>query len=212
MNRQGTNNSLRRGMTLIECVISIVIVATMLVAAVSALGSFARARRSQFDRCAGGALARGLMSEILQSRYLDPGVDVSFGLEAGEAADVRSAWDDVDDYNGLSESPPKTKDGTAIVGATGWTRKVTVEYVQPDNPNQVSSDDTGLLRITVSATSPTGVTTTLKALRSDESIYDQPPRTDTTYVTWVGTEMQIGSDQARRLTTGTHVLDRVTVP
>jgi len=212
MNRQVMDNRLRRGMTLIECVISIVIVAAMLVAAVSSLGSFARARRSQFDRCAGGALARGLMSEILQSRYLEPGVDVYFGLEPGEAADVRSDWDDVDDYNGLSECPPKTKSGAAIVGATGWTRKAAVEYVQPDNPNQVSSTDTGLVRITVSATSPTGVTTTLKALRSDQSIYDQPPRTDTTFVTWVGAEMQTGAEQTRRLTTGTHVLNRVAVP
>ncbi len=212
MNQQGPDNQLRRGMTLIECVISIVIVATMLVAAVSSLGSFARARRSQFDRCAGGALARGLMSEILQSSYLEPGEDVYFGREPGEAVDVRSAWDDVDDYDGLSECPPKTKSGSAITGATGWTRKVAVEYVQPDNPNQTSSTDTGLVRITVSATSPTGVTTSLQALRSDESIYDQPPRTDTTFVTWVGAEMQIGSDQARRLTTGTHVLNRPAVP
>ena len=212
MNRQSTDNRLRRGMTLIECVISIVIVAVMLVAAMSSLGSFARARRSQFDRCAGGALARGLMSEILQSRYLEPDVDVYFGLEPGEAADVRSDWDDVDDYSGLSECPPKTRSGAAIIGATGWTRKAVVEYVQPDNPNQTASEDTGLVRITVSATSPTGVTTRLQALRSDQSIYDQPPRTDTTFVTWVGTEMQIGADPARRLTTGTHVLNRPVVP
>ena len=212
MSRHDTDNRLRRGMTLIECVISIVIVATMLVAALSALGSFARARRSQFDRCAGGALARALMSEILQGRYLEPGRDVYFGLEPGESADVRSDWDDVDDYDGLIDCPPKTKSGAAIIGAAGWTRKAAVEYVQPENPNQVSSTDTGLVRITVSATSPTGVTTTLKALRSDQSIYDQPPRTDTTFVTWVGAEMQTGAEQTRRLTTGTHVLNRVAVP
>jgi len=199
-------------MTLIEAVISIVIVATMLVAAVSALGSFARARRSQFDRCAGGTLARGLMSEILQARYLEPGVNVWFGLDDGESALVRATWDDVDDYNGLSECPPKTKSGAAITGAAGWTRQVAVAYVQPDNPNQTSSTDTGLVRITVSATSPTGVTTTLQALRSDGSIYDQPPRINTTFVSWVGAEMQIGSDQARRLTTGTHMLNRIPVP
>jgi hypothetical protein len=184
----------------------------MLVAAVSALGSFARARRSQFDRCAGGTLARGLMSEILQARYLEPGVNVWFGLDDGESALVRATWDDVDDYNGLSECPPATKSDAAITGAAGWTRKVAVAYVQPDNPNQTSSTDTGLVRITVSATSPTGVTTTLQALRSDGSIYDQPPRINTTFVSWVGAEMQIGSDQARRLTTGTHMLNRIPVP
>jgi len=199
-------------MTLIEAVISIVIVTTMLVAAVSALGSFSRARRSQFDRCAGAGLARALMSEILQMRYIEPGQYVSFGREDGEADDVRSAWDDVDDYAGLVESSPKTRDGEQIVGAEGWTRSVTVEFVQPENPTQASPEDTGLVRITVSATSPTGVTTTLEALRGDRSVYDQPPRSETTFVTWVGAEMQIGPDEAKRLTTGTHVLNRVPAP
>jgi len=212
MDRDGMENPARRGMTLIEGVISIVIVATMLVAAVSALGSFSRARRSQYDRCVGAALARALMSEILPMRYLEPGQDVSFGREDGEADDVRSAWDDVDDYDGLSESPPKARDGEPITGAQGWTRSVTVEYVRPENPNKTSSKDTGLVRITVSATSPTGVTTTLQGLRGDQSIYDQPPRTETTFVTWVGAEMRIGPDEARQLTTGTHVLNRVGAP
>lgn len=212
MNRHGLENPARRGMTLIEGVISIVIVTTMMVAAMSALGSFSRARRSQFDRCAGAALARALMSEILQMRYLEPGMDVSFGREDGEADDVRSAWDDVDDYAGLSESSPKTRDGVPIAGADGWARSVTVEYVRPANPNETSSQDTGLVRISVSATSPTGVKTTLQALRGDQSVYDQPPRTESTFVTWVGAEMQIGPDEVRRLTTGTHVLNRTPVP
>jgi len=212
MGRNDVDKLFRKGMTLIEGVISIVIVTTMLVAALSALGSFSRARRSQFDRCAGAALARALMSEILQTRYIEPVSDVSFGLEDGEADDVRSAWDDVDDYNGLSESWPKTKDGVKIAGADGWTRSVAVEFVQPTNPNTTSSEDTGLVRISVSATSPTGVTTTLQALRSDQSVYDQPPAAESAFVTLVGVDMQIGPDEARRLTTGTHVLNRTPVP
>ena len=199
-------------MTLIECAISIAVVAAMLVAAMHALGAFSRARRSQFDRCAGGAFARALMSEILQCRYLEPGEQVAFGRESGEAANVRSAWDDVDDYHGLNESPLCSKSGAELTGASGWTRKVVIEYVQPDSPGQVAAEDTGLVRITVSAVSPTGVTTTLQALRGDQSIYDQAPREETTYVTWVVAEMQIGPDDSKRLTTGTHVLNRATVP
>ena len=148
------------------------------------------------------------MTEILQCRYLDPGQNVYFGTEPGESSKDRSDWDDVDDYNGLVESPPASKAGDSIAGADGWTREVSVEYVQPDNPNQIASDDTGLVRITVTATSPTGVATTLQALRGDQSMFDQPPAADTTFVTWVGIEMQIGTDSARRLTTGTHVLNR----
>ncbi len=202
----------RGGMTLIEGVISIVIVSTMLVAAMSALGSFSRARRSQFERCAGASLARALMSEILQTRYLDPGDEVRFGQESDEADDTRIDWDDVDDYHGLSESWPRTRDGAKIPGAEGWSREVTVEFVHLVDPARTSPDDTGLLRVTVSATSPTGVTTTLQSLRGDQSVYDQAPRTESTSVTLVGTEMQIGPDQSRRLTTGTHILNRTPVP
>lgn len=198
-------------MTLIECSISIAIVSLMLVASMHAMGAFARARQSQFQRCTGGALARALMSEIIQCRYLDPGAEVTFGRESGEAADVRTAWDDVDDYDGLSESPPRSKTGASIPGADGWSRSVVVQYVQPGAPNTVAASDTGLVRITVSAVSPTGVTSTLTALRSDQSIYEQRPREDATLTTWVVCEMQIGPDASKRLTSGTHVLNPIGV-
>lgn len=198
-------------MTLIECTISIAVVAAMLVASMHALGVFARARRSQFERCMGGAFARALMGEILQCDYLEPGEQVTFGRESGEAADDRTAWNDVDDYHGMSETTLRTKAGAALANGAGWSRTVTVEYVPPDDPTQTSGSDTGLVRITVSAVSPTGVTTTLQALRGDQSIYDQAPREETTFVTWVTAQMQIGPDVSKRVTTGTHVLNRAIV-
>jgi len=208
MSDRGRDNQARAGMTLIECAISIAVVAIMLVAALSAMGSFARARQSQFDRCVGSGLARALVTEILQARYLEPDQNVYFGREPGESANNRSDWDDVDDYNGMNECPPKSKAGAAIVGADGWRRAVSVAYVQPDNPNVVAAEDTGLVRITVTVTSPKGVATQLSALRGDQSIYDQPPDQDGTFVTWVGAEMQIGPDPTKRLTTGANVLNR----
>jgi len=201
----------RTGMTLIECAISIAVVSTMLVAAMYALGAFSRARRSQFERCTGGALARALMSEILQCRYAESLEDVTFGRDSGESSNLRSDWDDVDDYHGLIESPPESRSGQTVVGADGWTRKVIIERVQADNPGQVASKDTGLVRVTVQAVSPTGVTTTLRALRGSQSLYDRAPSEETTFLTWVAFEMQIGPDESKRLTTGTHILNPIAV-
>jgi type II secretory pathway pseudopilin PulG len=199
-------------MTLVEAVIACVIVGTMLVAALSALGSSARAQRSRAERCLGPHLARALMAEVLQAYYREPAGSPAFGPEAPEASDSRAAWDDVDDYHGWSACPPQSKDGTPLDHAAGWTRSVTVAYVRPDEPNLQSASDQGLKRITVTVVGPAGARCTLTALRSDASLYDRRPAEPTTYVTWIGTEIQIGPSQAARVTSGTHLLAPVPVP
>jgi len=199
----------REGLSLVEAVISSLIVATMLVAALSALGSSRKAARIQSDRCLGANLARQLMAEVLQARYREPAQKAEFGPEAPETATSRAAWDDVDDYHRWSASPPQGRDGTALTHADGWKREVTVEYVRPDDPTRASDCDRGLKRITVTATSPAGKTSTLVALRSEASIYDQQPETETTYVSAVGVELQLGTSEATRVSSGTSILNPV---
>ena len=90
----------RRGLTLVEVMFSIVVMSTMLLAALGSVGAVAKSRVSQKESVQGLALARQLLSEIVQTRYKDL-VDPAFGIEAGE---LRATYDDVDDYNGLSET------------------------------------------------------------------------------------------------------------
>ena len=151
------------------------------------------------------------MTEVLQTCYREPTDKPKFGWEGGEKSRSRSAWDDVDDYHKWSASPPETKDGTAIAGADGWTRQVTVEYVRLADPSQTSGSDEGLKRITVTAIGPTGERTTLQALRGQAGIYDQQPDTRTTYVGWVGVELEIGQAPAGRISSGTNLLNPVPV-
>ena len=42
---------------------------------------------------------------------------------------------DVDDYDGWSASPPEDKNGNPLVGFDDWGRSVSVEWVNPDNPD-----------------------------------------------------------------------------
>lgn len=199
------------GLSLIEALISMAIVAIMLVMALNTIGSLARGWQVQSTQCRAPALAQQLMAEIVQTCYQEPYVSPIFGLEAPETSLVRSDYDDVDDYNGWSASPPQLRDGTAMANLTGWTRSAAVQYVDPDNVTTPSGTDQGIKRITVTVTDPRGVQTSLYALRANNSVYDVHGDAETTYVTWVGAQLQIGSDPQGRLVAGANILNQIVV-
>jgi type II secretory pathway pseudopilin PulG len=143
------NSRGRGGFTLVEAVISTVIVSVMFVAALNTVGA---ARLTQHKAALAGRgrmFASSLMQEILQQSYQEPGTTWVFGREAGESDTSRAAYDDVDDYHGWTESPPTAKDGAALPNSANWSRTVTVEWVDPLNSKQVSATETGAKRITV---------------------------------------------------------------
>ena len=199
-----------RALTIVEVAVSAVIVAVLLVASLQTLGAAARARVVQAGQVQGPALARMLMAEIRTMRYADEAVpDGPLGLEDGEFnGKDRTTFDDVDDYNGLSETAPKTPDGAALSGAGTWRRDTKVEWVFPDRPGVVATSETGLKRITVSVSGPGG-TTTLVALRSRYDSYEQLPAVRTTYVSGVGVDLKTG---AARIYSGTIIANRVEAP
>ncbi len=196
------------GLSLVEAMISMVIVAIMLVMALNTIGSLARSWQVQSTQCRAPALAQQLMAEIIQSSYQEPYITPIFGPEAPETSLVRSNYDDVDDYNGWSASPPQLKDGTAMANLTGWTRSAAVQYIDPDNVSTPSGTNQGLKRITVTVTDPRGVQTTLYALRASNSVYDLRGEAETTYLAWVGAQLQIGSDQQGRVVAGANILNQ----
>jgi len=193
------------GFTLVEASISIIIVAVMLGAAVQTLGVSARLRLIQKQQFQGQALAKQLMDEIMQLRYIDP-TSPGFGPETGE---TRANYNDVDDYNGYLESPPTLKDGTAITGYTGWKRSVTVTWADANNPANTATTDSGLKRILITVTSPTGRVTKLTALRSKNSPYEDTPTVSTSYISWIGVTLQVGSDTSTTATGGVSPLNQI---
>jgi type II secretory pathway pseudopilin PulG len=140
------------GFTLMEAVISTVIVAVMFMTALNTVGASKITQHKTSLVSRGRMLAESLLAEILEQSYQEPGDTHVFGRESGELQTSRAAYDDVDDYNGWSESPPVAKDGTALPNSANWRRTVTVEWVDPLNPGQASSTETGAKRITVVAT------------------------------------------------------------
>jgi len=141
----------RRGLTLIEVVASTMIVSMMAVAALNALAAATKSSNSIGNRAVAAGLADELMSEILMQSYSDPDGSPVFGHEFGESTTVRSAFDDVDDYDGWNASPPQYRDGTVIPDRSDWRQRVSVVYVAPANPTQTVNSDQGakLIHVTI---------------------------------------------------------------
>jgi MSHA pilin protein MshD len=200
----------RGAFTLIECLVSVLIVGVVLVAAVGTFGQIARGRQNQVDRTAGVALADQLLAEILQCYFKEPGGGTTLGRDTGET--TRATFDDVDDYDGYTTSPPTLRDGTVMSEYTGWTRSVDVICVKPAQPNDpiVNGDPQLLKRITVRVTSPGGLTIILRGLRCSDGAYEQAPSTTTNYLTWGGVYAKVG-DKGKTMYGGSHPLN-VTTP
>ena len=143
------SRQLRRGVTLVEVVMSTMIVSILMVATLKALGAATSSSKSAGNRAVAIGLADDLMTEILKAKYVDPGSSPVFGLETGEGSTTRAAFNDVDDYNGWTEQPPQAKDGTVMANRSDWQRRVTVDWVTVIDPSKTSSTETGVKRIRV---------------------------------------------------------------
>jgi len=110
------------------------------------------------------------MAEILRQEYQDPNDPPVFGTESGESTSTRADFDDVDDYDGWSSSPPATKDGTDPAGLPGWQRSVTVEWVNPADITQVQGSETNAKRVIVTVSCNNKQVGSLTAIRTNSGL------------------------------------------
>ncbi len=162
----------KRALSMIEVALSTVIIAVVLLSAMNMVGAAGMSMSSMANRATGTLLAEQLMAEILEQAYeersLEPG---SFGTEAVEAVPGdRSLYDDVDDYDTWSASPPQNKDGTLIPDRSDWRRSVAVAYVNPSNLTQTVESSSGVKRVTVTVSFNNVLVTAIVALRADTRI------------------------------------------
>ena len=106
------------GVTLIELVVSIVIIGIAATAVLGVIASNVQRSADPLVRQQAVAIATGYLEEILLKSYDDPdGVD-------GEAA--RTDFDDTDDYNGLVDVGARDQFGNAIAALAPYTVSVSV--------------------------------------------------------------------------------------
>jgi len=133
----------------VEAVSACLVVSILMVSAMRAAGMAARYQFATSDRARARFLAGQLMMDILATSYEDPNVTPLCGVESGETTSSKVNYDDVDDFNGWSESPPQDRDGNAMPELTNWQRSVAVVWVTSTNLATVSATETGVKRITV---------------------------------------------------------------
>jgi MSHA pilin protein MshD len=157
----------RRGLSLVETVVSCALVGVLLVAAMRSVGASVFSQYRTAERGTGRLLADGLMAEILAKNYKDPGSTPQLGRESGESSTSKANYNDVDDYRDWSESPPQFADGTAMPDLADWRRTVAVDWVDPLDLSETKLWDTGAKRITVTVQHNGVVVATRIAIRTE---------------------------------------------
>lgn len=147
-------NRRQQGMTLVEVVIAIVIIA---IAVTAVLGVFARNIENSADALVirqGISIANAYLEEVSLKPFTDPdGID-------GEG--LRQNFDDVDDYNGLVDNGATDQFGNAIAGLEAYTVSVAVG-ASSALPNVASAD---ALRIDVRVSYPPQMDFTISGYRT----------------------------------------------
>ena len=149
----------KKGLTLLEILLTTILLTVGTLSLFSAMAVVKKAEVDTVMITLATILARDMMDEILAKAFEDP--DAAAGSFATEEALPRSNFDDVDDYDGLSENPPQSVSGVSYNGAGGtanysmFTRAVIVENVPQTDfnaavPSADGSTDAKRVIVTVS--------------------------------------------------------------
>ena len=112
------------GATLIEMVISIVIISVSVTATMMIITQVGRSSADPMIRTQATAVAQAYMDEILVQALNDPDGGETGGAEAGE---TRSSFDDVSDYHALADTGgARDQMGLPIAGLEAYNVNVTV--------------------------------------------------------------------------------------
>ena len=141
----------RRGITMAETVVSTLLIGFVLVSTLEIVGPMARSNSVHADRLVAANLAREISEEIALKWFTDPDVDSgdAIGVDVGERSAIRADFDDIDDYDGWSSSPPMLSSNQSNIYLNGWERKVKVQHVSPTDLDTASVSSTGVKKIVV---------------------------------------------------------------
>lgn len=190
----------RSGYSLAEVLIASALSGVVLVAAMDGMSGSARTWMAAGDAADAEALAHDLLAEVLSQAYSDPDTTNdptlnAFGPESDERADDRSTFDDLDDYDDWSESPPQTRDGAVIDAYGGWSRTVVVQKLkkkQVDGFRSDGEDDHESRHIAVTVTDTEGASHTVEAIRARVGGMEQSLGVTVEAVTGVAVTLEAG--------------------
>ncbi len=122
------------GFTLVEIMISTLIMGILLVSGLRLFGNLSRSSNALTDMDAANMLAVEMINEIKQQNYYDPqDGESSWGTQDDELGPDRTLYDDIDDYYNWNSEPPIDRNGDEYTQYPDFYRKVTVRLVQANN-------------------------------------------------------------------------------
>ncbi|MBC8481608.1 MAG: type II secretion system protein [Planctomycetes bacterium] len=137
----------KNGFTLIEALISIVLVGFAIISLLSASTCYTNINGESLKLSNAEFLTEQIRQLITLADYQDPQTgDTTFGAEES----LLSGYDDVDDYDAKTFSPPIDMNKSQISDLADYSQQITVENVSEQNLQQTVSDKgSNILRITV---------------------------------------------------------------
>ncbi|MDH5436271.1 MAG: prepilin-type N-terminal cleavage/methylation domain-containing protein [Gammaproteobacteria bacterium] len=163
----------QHGLTLIELVISIVIISISLTGVLLIMNRTAVVSADPMIRSQVAAIAQSYMEEILLNAYTDPSQTETGGAEAGE---TRSTYDDVTDYhnllnNGCTAVSAICPLGACICNQNGIPVDKLKNYsiqisVTQDDMSFASKATVTAKRIDITTSHISGISTTLSAYKA----------------------------------------------
>ncbi|MFO7530450.1 MAG: type II secretion system protein [Marinobacter sp.] len=148
------------GVTLVELIITIIVLGVAIAGVVGAFSVISGRSADPLNQTRAITLSQLYMDEIL-TRYYDESTPVGGGkvpsgdvdcTTAGPDGETRPTYDDADDYDGLSDSPPKDGEGNDLSGYGGFAVTVAVACAG----SEVGVAEQEAKRIDITITDPSG--------------------------------------------------------
>lgn len=162
----------QHGATLVELVMTIVVISVAIAGVVGAFSLIAGRSADPLNQTRAIALAQLYMDEILARQYanISPtgggevnAASADCGDPGPEGSESRRTFDDVDDYHNLTDAPPQNGDARALDGYSGFSVAIQVACAGGD----VSLDNHDAKRIDITITDPSNQSYAFSAYRGN---------------------------------------------
>ena len=130
----------RRGFSLIEVLIAAALAGIAVTAGMVAVESGTEANALAQEVTRSAFLAQEIREWTLTLPFRDPDPGDADNPPGPDGSDPQVFVDDLDDLKGVTYSPPRDASGAALVGMTGWSQEISMEWRQPDDLRTTVAD------------------------------------------------------------------------
>jgi len=153
------------GFSLVEALFAILLVGLAIASLVGANAAFTRANGAGADLSTAEFLLEQVKELTATLPVIDPNTETdTFGPEEASLAE----YDDLDDFDGASFSPPVSADRTTLTDFAAFTQQITVENVSASNFELVDPNHTtAFVRVTAKVLMNSTEITSASWIRAD---------------------------------------------